>query len=168
LPATFINQILTLLTAMGEAVSGGQIWICTQPANVGSLPPSPLATIYSDNAGANPVTQPLTTGGQGQTSFYAAPGVYTYVFFSPHTGQINQVDQTLVSSATPAVTQVVPTGSVNGSNTVFTLPSTPTNYLNLYVNGVLQLPTTNYTISGPTITMVTAPFTGYELWAVYQ
>jgi hypothetical protein len=51
---------------------------------------------------------------------------------------------------------------------VFTLPSTPTNYLNLYVNGVLQLPTTNYTISGPTITMVTAPFTGYELWAVYQ
>jgi hypothetical protein len=165
--STVIQQEFTLLTAMGEAVSGAQVYVCTQPANT-SLPPSPLATIYSDNAGANPVTQPLLTNGQGQASAYVAPGVYTFVYWSPYTNELVYVDQTVVSSAVVAVTQAVPSGSVNGSNVTFTIPATPINYLNLYLNGVLQLPTTNYSLTANTITMVTAPHTGSELYAVYQ
>jgi hypothetical protein len=166
--STLIRTDCTLLTAMGDAVSGGSVWVCTQPANVNSLPPSPLASIYSDNAGADPITQPLQTNGQGQTFFYTSPGVYTLVYWSPVTGQLVYVDQTVVNSATPAVNEVVPSGAINGSNVTFTLPSVPTNYLQLFLNGVLQLPTTNYTITGNTITMNTAPQTGDQLFCVYQ
>lgn len=163
-----VNQIFTLLTAMGEAVSGAEVFVCSQPANTSSLPPSPLATIYSDNAGANPVTQPLLTNGQGQTSCYLNPGVYTFVYFSPYTGQLVYVDQTIITTSTVSVSQGVPSGPVNGTNHVFTLPSTPSNFLILTSNGVQQLPTTNYTISGPTITFVSAPLTGDELFYTYQ
>jgi hypothetical protein len=71
-------------------------------------------------------------------------------------------------------TQEVPTGSINSSNTSFTLSHAPINgKISLYqtVNGagvpVLKTVTTHYTVSGKTITMVTAPATGDLLWAVY-
>lgn len=51
-----------------------------------------------------------------------------------------------------------PSGTINGSNTVFTLAGTPSSgKLILFLNGVYQKPTTDYTLSGNTITMVTAP-----------
>jgi hypothetical protein len=163
-----IRQDFTLITALGTAVSGASIWVCSQPANTGTLPPSPLANIYSDSAGANPITQPLQTNGFGQADAYMAPGVYTFVYFSDVTQELVYIDQTVVNSATPAVNEVVPTGAVNGSNVTFILPSAPTNYLQLFLNGVLQLPTTNYTIAGNNITMNVPPFTGSQLYAVYQ
>lgn len=164
-----IRADLTYQNAMGQAISGGQIYVCSQPANTGSLPPSPLASVFSDNAGANPVTQPLITNGFGQTFFYAAPGVYTYVFYSASTGELVYPDQVLINSATVAVNTVVPSGSINGSNRTFTLPSAPVNFLQLFLNGVLQLPNgTNYSITGSTITMNSAPHSGDQLFAVYQ
>jgi hypothetical protein len=165
---SLIRQDFTLLTALGTAVSGGSIWVCTQPANTGTLPPSPLANIFSDNAGADPVTQPLQTNGQGQAFAYMAPGVYTLVYFSNVTQELVYVDQTVVNSATPAVIEVVPTGAVNGSNTVFTLPSAVTTFIQLYINGVFQIPGINFTLAGNTITMLVAPSTGDQLYAVYQ
>lgn len=165
---SFIQQQFTLLTAMGEAVSGADVWVCTQPANTSSLPPSPLATAYQDSGGATQVTWPLITNGQGQTDCYLAPGVYTFVYWSPYTQELVYIDQTVVSAATPAVNSVVPSGTINGSNVTFTLPSAPTNYLQLFLNGVLQLPTTNYTITANTITMNVAPYMNSQLYAVYQ
>ena len=167
---TLIRQDFTLLTAQGEAVSGGQIWVCSQPANT-ALPPTPLASIFSDNAGADPITQPLTTNGQGQTDCYLAPGVYTFVYFSPYTGELVYVDQTVVSSASPTPNTVIPSGSVNGSNVTFTVPSTPTSYLQLYLNGVLQIPSplanNTYSLTANTITFNTAPHTSSQLLAIY-
>jgi hypothetical protein len=66
-------------TAQGPAVPGAQIYVCTQPANVNSAPPSPLASIYSDPNGLVPVTQPLIADGFGHVDFYALAGVYTIV-----------------------------------------------------------------------------------------
>jgi hypothetical protein len=164
-----IRADLTFQNAIGQAISGGSIYVCSQPANTGTLPPSPLASIYSDNAGANPVTQPLVTNGFGQAFFYAASGTYTYVYYSATTGEQVYPDQVLINSAAVAVNTGIPSGAVNGSNVTFTLPSAPVNYLQLFINGTFQIPNgTNYTLVGSTITMNIAPLSGFQLYAVYQ
>jgi hypothetical protein len=58
------------------------------------------------------------------------------------------------------------TGTVNGTNTVFTLPSAPlTGTVSVFLNGLLQRPTTDYTITGSTVTFVAAPSaTGAADW----
>jgi hypothetical protein len=63
----------------------------------------------------------------------------------------------------------VPTGTVNGVNAVFTLPTTPGSIVLVFRNGLLQKPGggNDYTISGVTITFVVAPLTGDSLLAVY-
>lgn len=64
----------------------------------------------------------------------------------------------------------VPSGLVNGTNTVFTLAYTPiTNSLLLTLDGVLQKGGGNdYTLVDNTITFVDAPETGSNLLAFYQ
>ena len=54
---------------------------------------------------------------------------------------------------------VAPTGTQDGTNTVFTVPSTPANGTDIEVfrNGVLCQPTVDYSVSGTTITFVAAP-----------
>jgi hypothetical protein len=85
--------------AMGRAMAGARVLICTQPAQIPLtlVPqfPSPLASVFSDPNGLVPVTQSLTydsrgnpaiqsliCDGNGAAFFYAAPGTYavaTYV-----------------------------------------------------------------------------------------
>ena len=69
------------------------------------------------------------------------------------------------------VTEETPSGSINGSNTSFTLANTPTaGTLKLYLNGIrLKSGAGNdYTISTNTITMTTAPISGDVLLADYM
>jgi hypothetical protein len=172
--STLVNQPFTLITAQGEAVSGAEIWVCSQPANVASLPPSPLASVYSDNAGADPITQPMITNGQGQASCYVAEGVYTFVYFSPYTGQLNYVDQVVVGPYnnasvnfnTDSSTAGTITGAINGTNTVFTLSAapTPTTSLIFSANGQIQY---GWTINGQEVTLAVAPHSGNVLYATY-
>lgn len=65
-----------------------------------------------------------------------------------------------------------PSGTINGSNTTFTLAHTPasTGNVNLFLNGVQQRQggSNDYTISGSTITYNTAPATGDTLNAFYR
>lgn len=60
------------------------------------------------------------------------------------------------------VTGAVPTGTPNAILTTFVLPSTPNpaSSLKVYVNGVRQKLTTDYTLTTVTITFVVAPDTG--------
>jgi Flp pilus assembly protein TadG len=64
----------------------------------------------------------------------------------------------------------IPVGTVNGSNTSFTLTYTPnpTNSLNVYVNGQRLSVTTDFTLSGATLTLNTAPITGSILVVEYH
>ena len=64
----------------------------------------------------------------------------------------------------------VPSGTVNSSNVTFTLTYAPvsTDSLTLTKNGLVQIYTTDYTLSGSTITMATAPATASTLYAIYQ
>jgi len=63
--------------------------------------------------------------------------------------------------------QAAPSGSINGSNTSFTLSPTPAASadVNCFLNGVQQQQGSgnDYTISGATITYLTAPPTGSKL-----
>ena len=64
----------------------------------------------------------------------------------------------------------VPTGLVNGSNTTFTLAYTPYNSTSvaLVINGSTMKNPDDYSISGTTITTVTAPPTGSTILVNYQ
>lgn len=61
------------------------------------------------------------------------------------------------------------TFSGNGSTTAFTLSFTPASATStiVYVDGVAQIVTTNYSVSGTTLTMVTAPATGQSVLVYY-
>lgn len=66
------------------------------------------------------------------------------------------------------IVREVPTGSINSSNTTYTLAHTPiSGKESVYLNGLLLIITTDYTISTNTITMVVAPFTGDSLVVTY-
>ena len=63
-----------------------------------------------------------------------------------------------------------PTGTIDGSNTSFTLAGTPapTNSLEVRVNGMVMTLTEDYTLSGDTLTLGTAPPTGSILRVDYR
>lgn len=69
------------------------------------------------------------------------------------------------------VDKEVPSGSINGSNTSFSLANTPTSGSeHVYLNGILLTSGAgnDYTISGGTITMASAPLTGERLIVSYR
>lgn len=69
------------------------------------------------------------------------------------------------------VDKEVPSGSINGSNTAFSLANTPVaGSEHLYLNGVLQESGSgnDYTISGTSITMLAAPLTGDKIRVSYR
>ena len=69
------------------------------------------------------------------------------------------------------VDKEIPSGSINGSNTTFTLANTPTaGSEHGYLNGILQESGSgnDYTISGSVITYLVAPLTGEKLRISYR
>lgn len=69
------------------------------------------------------------------------------------------------------VDKETPSGTINGSNTSFVLANTPTATTeHIYLNGILQDvgAGNDYTISGATITMLTAPLTGEKIRVTYR
>jgi hypothetical protein len=82
-------------SAQGAAVPGAQIYICTQPANVDTVPPSPLANIFEDPDGLVPLEQPILTDGFGHYDFYAASGTYTVLVALSGTTQQVYPDQSI-------------------------------------------------------------------------
>ena len=64
----------------------------------------------------------------------------------------------LASNVSPTLTHVSRTGTGDGSTTTFTVTSgTAVANVLVFLNGVVQRPTTDYTISGTTLTFGTAP-----------
>jgi hypothetical protein len=90
---------------------------------------------------------------------------------APLTGQVLRTFYRFVAATSYNFAgEETPSGTVNGSNTAFTLAHspTPTASLELFKNSILQQVTTDYTLSGTVLTMVTAPVTGDELYAFYR
>lgn len=69
------------------------------------------------------------------------------------------------SGGVVSATNEVPTGTINGSNKVFTISNSATNNeIVVTLNWVKQKETTDYTLSGTTLTFVDAPF----VWALLE
>ena len=82
-----------------------------------------------------------------------------------------QIPTTAGLSNTNFVDKEIPSGSINGSNTAFTLANTPiSGSEHVYLNGMLQESGAgnDYTISGASITMLSAPLTGEKLRVSYR
>ena len=80
------------------------------------------------------------------------------VLTSNGTGGIYWGDATTGGGGGGDLTIISDTFSGNGSNTIFTLSvSTDTEKTFVYLNGILQTPTTDYSVSNTTLTFVTAP-----------
>src|SRR5215471_1680589 len=85
------------------------------------------------------------TNAVDSTGSYANPSFITSLAWSKITGA-------------PSYTTETPSGTMNGTNTSFTLTNTPiSGSLTLFLNGVEQVPTTDFTISGTTITYAVPP-----------
>ena len=62
-----------------------------------------------------------------------------------------------------------PSGTINGSNTAFTLAQSPNENesVELYLDGLYLIESVDYTLSGTSITMTVAPANGQSLKAQY-
>lgn len=108
---------------------------------------------------ANNVASTITISGSFGITFTVS-GTTALTF--PTTGKVFTSGDTVVRET--------PSGSINGSNVTFTLAQTPiAGFESIYLNGLLQEPGAgnDYTISGGTITYLTAPATGDKLRASY-
>jgi hypothetical protein len=151
--STFFRYDCTVNAANGFALTGVIVYVCTQPATTDDIPPSPLATIYSDNAGADPINQstaPLETDGLGNAAFYAATGTYTIVYFDP-LGRIPTTvfpDQQVVSQGGGSVTSVAMTGDgVIFASSISGSPISSSGTLNLLTSLLTQ--NANRVLAGP-------------------
>lgn len=134
--------------ALGRALAGAQVWWCTQPATTKPLPPTPLATIYTDISGDTPETQPVLTDGFGHAWAYMDDDVlYTVVIQHPLFGQnpIVLPDQALSGlGETTGLTPFAgtPTGTIDGTNRVFIVVngSTPLTAIPSQITASLNFP----------------------------
>lgn len=62
-----------------------------------------------------------------------------------------------------------PTGAINGVNTTYTIPSLPadSDLVEVFLDGLSLIPTTHYSISTTTLTMVDPPAAGQKLRVKY-
>jgi hypothetical protein len=142
-----------VINAIGEAIPGCLVYVCNQPLStpLGTIPPAPLATLYTDSTGATVLTNPVTVDGNGNFFYYAPVGVYTNVYFDPY----NRIapnpqyfpDQQIVTPGGGSVNSVglsAPTG-LAVSNSPIT------------ISGVLALA---YSTDWPNSTVIVGPTSG--------
>lgn len=77
----------------------------------------------------------------------------------------NIIKVTLASTTSVGLNQETPTGSVDGSNKVFTLSNEPlASWVIFTVNGQTQI---DYSVSGSNVTLSWAPPSGSDIYAHY-
>jgi hypothetical protein len=157
---------------MGNGVSGVFVYVCSQPANTTTNPPSPLVALFSDSAGQNPIKNPQQTDAYGHCFYHVEAGTYTIVYYSPQIAglQVVLTDQIITSPPftweNDSSSNGTITGTINGINSTFTLsgiPAPPTSLI-LTVNGIQQL---GFSITGNTVTLAVPPRVGNIIAARY-
>lgn len=136
----------TLFTLSGEAITG-------------------TVELYLNGVRQNP----------GVGNDYTVAGTTINMAEAPPLGSVLLADYATSTSiyqdaVTGIVTNQVPTGAVDGSNTLFTTPSSyVAGSLEVWINGLKQIPGTHYTTTTPTtFTMSDAPATGDNIIVNYH
>lgn len=115
--------------------------------------------------------QLLTQGSsEDWTETSPATGTFTFIVAPAATDEITVTYQKAVAGAVTTPYGEVPTGAVNSANTTYTLANTPAAAMGVIVvlDGIVQYYTEDYTVSGSTITFVTAPTTGTTIFVYYN
>jgi phage-related tail fiber protein len=117
----------------------------------------------------------VTPGTGGQVQVTNGSGVVTATSLGGDVSSVSNTGSvtlaTTIARHANFVVRETPSGTVNGSNTTFTLANTPTaGTEEVFLNGLLQDPGAgnDYTISGATITYLTAPVTGDKIRVHYK
>jgi hypothetical protein len=113
-------------------------------------------------------------GTAGQVYIANASGVLTPTTLSGDVASVSGTGAVTLATgivrASNYVVREAPSGAVNGTNTAYTLASTPvTGTEQVFLNGILQEPGAgnDYTISAATITYLTAPVAGDKIRVTY-
>jgi len=149
------NESVMFTAVLASAPTIGSYFLWSYSTNSGSTWSAPISSSSVN------YTPPSFTSGTMRVRCVSLNSAIT-------NANVDSSDVTYSSSGTTPY-QETPSGLVNSSNTTYTLTHTPaTNTLHFYINSVLQIPGTDYTLSGSTITTTTAPTTGATLWASYS
>lgn len=138
----------TVQDAQGRALAGALVFWCLQPATAPSAPPpSPLATVYTDITGGTPEAQPIISDGFGYAFTYLNNSMlYTLAIYHPLFGPNPLVypDQDYGSGGGGTITPFsgIPTGTIDGTNKVFTIVngSTPLTAIPAQIDVWLNFP----------------------------
>lgn len=172
LPVSIANSNADQTLTQAQLASGVQIKITgaltgdkhiNLPASIGRL----FLFVNGTTGGHNLIVQ--VTGAPG-TTVTIPPSLGVVALYSDGTN-VTQLTATGAIGAPNFADQETPSGSINSSNTAFTLANAPSpaGSLLLVQNGlVLKGGGVDYTLSGANITMVTAPATGDDLAAWYR
>ena len=129
-------------------------------------------TVYTDEARTIPIAQPIRTLG-GRPAYQGAP-INLYVAETAYSIAVQNRFGTPIVSAPDVSLNVfgaqrsdVFTG--NGATLSFTLTTSPGTIENcqVFIDGVRQTPTTDYLLSGVTLTFVEAPYNGANIFVNY-
>jgi hypothetical protein len=113
----------------------------------------------------------LATIPESENSFRIATRSGTIIIMSDGTSSNISASGFRIGSAGEVITfhQVTPTGTINGSNTSFSLPDVPdtSQCLAVFLDGLEQYQTSDYSLTSSTITFVVAPAIGQVMRANY-
>ena len=133
------------ITSNGTPLAGGKVYYYIPSTTT-------FKNTYQDSAGVNLNTNPVVLDANGQCIVYGQ-GSYRQQVFDVNNNLIwdQQVDS-------PGSFGSVNTFTSDGSTNTFSLTGTPVslNSMNVSINGVTQIPGTNYTLSGQTLTLSSA------------
>lgn len=155
--------IAILIVAPILAAAATQIDLTSQVKN--TLP------VANGGTGASSLSQYYLLAGNGTGAVSTiSPGSTSGYVLTSNGASANPTFQAPASA--PTFYQEVPSGTVNGSNTAFSLAHTPSSAASviLFMNGVAltQGSGADYTISGSSITFGSAPLSGAILLAQYH
>lgn len=161
--------------AIGTILTVNSTTSVTLQSGEGALQPDPVFNALIFPAGVIPTkssaerVQVTARPGTADTfTIVRAQGGYTQKSIQPGWLFVNAIFADDVFNASQ-VTNEIPAGTINGTDTVFTLASYPTtSTLRVYLNGLRQKLTDDFTLSGNVITFVTAPPTGSNLLTDYM
>lgn len=127
-----------------------------QPIAAGSIP----NTLYYGSAASNPTSRPGGTASQSGDMYFNTTYNVVYVYNGT----------SWVSTAANLSSFTTQTFNGTGAQTAFTLSGSPVSIggLEVFLHGVRQVPNTDYTLSGTTLTFTSAPPSGtaniFALW----
>lgn len=168
-----VDNLFYLRRIIGEL----QVAVSDVKSRSASIPLGPVNTVLHGEGSATPAFAKVIEADQSLsdlTTWDVSTLAHGYVPKAPNSATkfLNGTGAWSIPAGTTTTyaDDETPSGTINGSNTAFTLAHTPSPAasLMLFQNGVLNRRMTDYTLSGANITFSVAPTTGDNLRAFYR